>query len=158
MSVEITNPSIIDLAAWQEVVNEINYVSDRVDNLINNYGSGSSGDSDWTGHLTKTHEFNLGTQKIVSGRYRFVHTDEESDGKLFYGPISYGTAFSSKPIITATLEFGNQTLPKNPANTNAVLIVYDADTSGFHYRITNAGSTTKLEGSFYINWMAIGPR
>jgi len=158
MAVEITNPNIIDLAAWQQVVNEINYVSDRVDNLITNYGAGSSGDKEWAGFSTTTHEFNLGTQKIITGRYRFVHTDEEFDGNLFYGPISYGTAFSSKPIITATIEYSNPALPKNPANTNVVLAIYDADTSGFSYRMINAGSSTKLAGTFYINWMAIGPR
>lgn len=160
MPVKITNPNIIDLAAWQEVINEINSVSDKVDSIVTSYGAGTSSDSDWTGHLTREHVFNLGSQKIVSGRYRFVSADEQfdEDTKAFYGPIEFGTAFSSKPIITATIEFGNQTLPTNPANRNVVLVTYNADASGFYYKVTNAGSTTMLSGQFYINWMAIGPR
>ena len=160
MPVKITNPNIIDLAAWQEVINEINFVSDKVDNLVTNYGTGSPNDSDWTGNATREHEFNLGSQRIVSGRYRFESTPEYYDDstKAFYGPIAFGTAFASKPIITATIEFGNQTLPTNAANRNVVLVIFDADTSGFHYKMVNAGSTTTLDGDFYINWIAIGPR
>lgn len=160
MPVKITNPNIIDLAAWQEVVNEINNVSDKVDSIVTSYGAGTSSDSDWTGSETRDHVFNLGSQKIVSGRYRFVSTAEDSDEttKAFYGPISFGTAFASKPIITATIEFGNQTLPTNPANRNVILTTYNADSAGFYYKVTNSGSTTMLSGQFYINWMAIGPR
>jgi hypothetical protein len=160
MPVKITNPNIIDLAAWQEVVNEINTVSDKVDSIVTTYGTGSPNDSDWTRGATREHEFNLGSQRIVSGRYRFVSADEEydADTKAFYGPIAFGTAFAAEPIITATIEFGNPDLPINPANRGAALVIYNGSSSGFHYKLINSGSTTKLGGSFYINWMAIGPR
>lgn len=158
MAVKITNPSIIDLAAWQEVISEVNSVANKVDNIVTGYGSANPNDPDWVGSQTRTHEFNIGSQRIVSGRYRFVATEETTDGKFISGKIPFDTAFANKPIITATIEFGNQTVPEMAASANVVLVLWDADSTGFRFRMTNAGSSTQLAGTFYINWMAIGPR
>jgi len=151
-----SNPEIIDLAAWQQVTSDIQEVKDRLDNITTNYGATTVGTGEWNVSATNTHEFNLGTQKLVTGRYKYVVADEGTSGKFKYGPIEFGTAFSGSPIVTATIQFGGNTV--RTSNANIVLTIYDVKVDGFAVRLTNAGTTTDLSGYFYINWMAVGPK
>lgn len=162
MTVEISNPNILDLAEWMQVVNEVNTLSRRVDAIITNSGAVSTGSVDWNSSKKYSQEFNLGAHKITFGKVDCVVANETTTGYFVSGDVLFAdlnvgnSAFSGKPIITATIQFGNTTLPEQ--NDDLVITIFNASSTGFSYRVMNAGSHTVPSGHFYINWIAIGPK
>lgn len=168
--VKISDPNIIDVAAWQQVINVVNQHSDSINAITNNFGVQGSGIVNWNSDNDVVHEYTPGSQKMLYGRTRLDTTTMESrDGDhLFWFDIDFqdyvtGTgSFSARPIITATISTGNDTDTPSLTNAHAICTVVKATKDGFRVRLVDARSTTtkvvKLTGYFYVNWTAIGPK
>lgn len=159
MSIYLSNPNILDVTEWQKVVSEITNLSARIDAITTSQGAQKKSPTDWNAQTTFSEQFNVGSHKILFGKERITIADLSKTGNLYEGDIVFAdtdtTAFAAKPIITATIQFGNTSLPQN--NTNVVVTVFNPSSTGFNYRLTNAGTSTALSGAFYLNWIAIGP-
>lgn len=172
--VKISDPNIIDLSAWHQVVNVVNQHSDSINNLTNNFGVQGSGVVDWNGASDIVHEYSLGPQKILYGR-KDIQTSGTSkasninNDQIFYGEIEFAdgtsgtTAFSSRPIVTASIQFGHSDINLlDDKNHNIVFNLWGVTESKFGFRVTRATSTeavpSPLTGHFYLNWTAIGPK
>jgi hypothetical protein len=173
--VKISDPNVIDLAAWHQVINVVNQHSDSLSSITNNFGVQGTGTIDWNGENDYVNQFDPGSQKILYGRTKLTIADlstlSETGNHIFYGETSFidqsgTTAFSAKPIITATIQFGSQTVSAiNDTNHNVIFNLFGVTDSKFSFRITRANSnpagantTTPLTGYFYLNWVATGPR
>jgi hypothetical protein len=166
--IKISDPNVIDLAAWQQVINVVNQHSDSITSITNNFGvSGQT--TDWNGPNDLVHQFDPGSQKMIYGKTKVdTSTASYTTGKhIFYGDISFvdsgTTVFSAKPIITATVQFSSTASnPPTVTDANIVCTVTAVDESKFTFRVTDARSTTSnpipLTGYFYINWVAVGPK
>jgi len=169
--IKISDPNIIDLAAWHQVINVINQHSDSITAITNNFGAQGSGSTDWNGAGDIANEYDPGSQKIIYGKTKIdTATASSTTGDhMFYADIdlvdsiSGTTAFGAKPVITATATFGSQdTTPPSTTNANVVCTVIAVNEDKFTVRLVNARSTTTtpvpLTGYFYVSWMAIGPK
>lgn len=169
--IKISDPNTIDLAAWHQVVNVVNQHSDSITAITNNFGVQGNGNVDWNGVDDFSYEYDPGSQKMIYGKTRIdTETASSTTGDhMYYADISFastgsGTSgFSAKPIINVTARFGStDTNPPLQGNANIVATVIAVQEDQFTVRLVNARSTTgtvvKLTGSFYINWIAVGPK
>lgn len=175
--IKISDPNIIDLAAWHQVINVVNQHSDSITAITNNFGAEGTGYTDWNGELDVAQQYDPGSQKILFGRYRFNTggtTDPESytpaNKHMYYATIpmvdnSTGTStFSAKPIITVTAQFGSTATPPPTTNATIACTVIKVEVDKFIVRVVDtrsfasSGTVRPLEGYFNINWMAIGPK
>ena len=162
MSIYLSNPNILDVTEWQKVINEITNLSARVDAITNGQGSQSESVTDWNAKKTFSQQFNVGSHKILFGKEQIVVADlDDPTGTLYQGDIVFAdsssqtTSFAANPIITASVQFGSNTLPTS--NKNIVVTIFDPSSSGFKFRLVNAGLATPLQYSFYLNLIAIVP-
>lgn len=170
--VKISDPNVIDLAAWHQVINVVNQHSDSISSITNNLGGSAPVVVDWNGENDFVHQFDPGSQKILYGRHKLI-TDYMSDiydNQIFYGSVTFvddgATAFSSRPIVTATIQFGHTTIEAlDDSNHNIILNLFNITGSQFKFRVTRAISDMDdptppppLSGSFYLNWTATGPK
>lgn len=168
--IKISDPNIIDLAAWHQVINVINQHSDSITAITNNFGVQGSGYTDWNGSADIAAEYDPGSQKIIYGKMKIdTATASSTTGDhMYYAEIDFvdsnsGTVvFGAKPIITVTATFTNTATPPSVSNANIVCTVIKAAEDKFTVRMVNARSTATnpipLTGIFYISWMAIGPK
>jgi hypothetical protein len=171
--IKISDPNVIDLAAWQQVINVVNQHSDSITAITNNFGSQGTGETNWNGTSDLSHEYDPGSQKIIYGKNKFVTADatffSSSDNKkhVYYGEVVFAdevsgaTSFNASPIVTASLYFSNPTATTSGANL--IVTVQAVTESGFTYRVMDSRSTVAagvpiVATLFYINWMAIGPK
>jgi hypothetical protein len=171
--VKISDPNIIDISAWQELVNVVNQHSDSITAITNNFNGISSTATDWTA-ANWSHVWDPGSQAIVYGK---IQVDTTSASKIvtgtsaspsadFYGTASYSDStisstfqFSSTPIVTATLYSGHATDGTTSSTNDSCLVtVYDITTTGFSWRVSSATPKTPPTGTLYIMWTALGPR
>jgi hypothetical protein len=161
--VKVSDPSIIDLSAWQQVISVVNEHSDSISALTNNFGTSTS--SDWS-KSDVAHLYDPANQIIMTGRASVATATASNNGNgLYYGTVNLDAAsFASVPIVTATVNMGT---PGNggavaTANPDIVVIVYSVNTTSFSWRLMRANGSTvatkTLSGNFYINWTAIGPK
>ena len=173
MPLEISNTDIIDLANWSKFVAFANNLEDRM-NAFTGVNSTSPDDSDnWGAAATSTHTFNPSTQKILYGRFRAqaVNLESNANKHVYYGTINFSdsdagsaSAFSQKPIVTASIEYGYTTITNTTEqdNANTHITFYAINKDGFGFRLTNPRSTTDKPVplnpafNFYINWTATG--
>jgi hypothetical protein len=170
--VKISDPNIIDLAAWHQVINVINQHSDSLNTLTNNFGVQGSGSIDWNAdNQYAAHEYTPGSEKIVYGRIKIETSGSNmaqhttTGNKIFYGDVDFGdnisgaTTFSAKPIVVGTIQFGSTSFSSlGDTDHNIVLNIFNVTKDGFSFRVARAIATTALEGYFYLNWQAIGPK
>lgn len=168
--VKISDPNIIDLAAWHQVINVVNQHTDSINSITNNFGVQGSGTVDWNSDSNVVHEYNPGPQKMLYGREKIVVSESLDlySNQIIYGDISFidgvsgTTAFSARPIITGTIQFGHTTIDAlDDTSHNIVFNIYGVTMEKFSFRITKANSTNtsnKLSGTFYLNWQATGPK
>jgi len=166
--VKISDPNIIDIAAWHQVINVVNQHSDSIDAITNNFGGTASGISDWSAD-TFAHVWDPGSQALVYGRTLMTTSTASNNSgsgatKVYYGTIQYSDTtisstfqFSAAPIVTATLHSGDGT-SITTANDTAVITIYNITSSQFQWRITSSDQKTALSGQIYIMWSAMGPR
>lgn len=173
--VKISDPAVIDLAAWHQVINVVNQHSDSITAITNNFGANGTGTTDYTADLF-AHEFNAASQKILFGRataYNSVsgHTTTASNtsGSEWYGTVYFTdsvagtTSFTALPVVTATVWSGNTTAGSvTVTNQDIILSVFNVGLASFDYRLYRSSSTTTtpvpITGTVYINWTAIGPK
>jgi hypothetical protein len=165
--VKISDPNIIDLAAWHQLINVVNQHSDSINTITNNFGVQGTGTPDWNADDTVGHEYDPGSQKILYGRTKVYFTGDNAasiTGNIYHGSIDYGdnvtgsTSFSARPIVTATIQSGNTNF--SSSNQDIVLTIYNVDQNQFNFKLNRANATpTALSGTAcYINWQAIGPK
>jgi hypothetical protein len=172
--IKISDPNVIDLAAWQQVINVVNQHSDSITAITNNFGIQGTGETNWQGDSDLSHEYDPGSQKIVFGKNKFDPASSEitssvADNNIkyvYYGVVTFqddvsgATSFDAPPIITATIQHPSSTA--TPGNSRVVVSVVAVTQSGFIYRVTNPNSTSAvgiaITGTFFVNWMAIGPK
>jgi hypothetical protein len=172
--IKISDPNTIDLAAWHQVITVVNQHSDSINAITNNFGVQGTGSVDWNGSEDFTYEYDPGSQKMIYGRTKIDTRDgagktpSTTGDHVFYTDIIYansdsGTAsFSARPVITATARFGSNDTPPSTTDANVVVTVIAVTEEKFTVRVTDARSTIttpiSLEGYFYINWVAVGPK
>lgn len=168
--VKISDPNIIDLGAWQQVINVVNQHSDSINSITNNFGVQGSGTVDWNSNSNIVHEYNPGSQKILYGRTKIVVADAQdlNTNQIVYGDVSFAdaltgtTAFSARPIIAGALQFGHTSIGAlDDTSHNIVFNIFHVTESQFSFRVTLANSTptsNKITGTFYLNWQATGPK
>jgi hypothetical protein len=113
--IKISDPNIIDLAAWHQVINVINQHSDSITAITNNFGAQGTGAADWNSSKDVASEFDPGSQRIVYGRTKVDSTlmDGTTGDHMMYlkvdivDPVTGTKAFSANPIVTATAVFGS---------------------------------------------------
>lgn len=172
--IKISDPNVIDLAAWQQVINVVNQHSDSITAITNNFGIQGSGETNWNGDSDLSHEYDPGSQKIVYGKNKFDPTSSEITATVasnnvkhvYYGTVTFqddvsgASSFDAPPIITATIQ--NTQSTEVPWNAHIVITTVAVTKSGFTYRVTNPNSTSSvgiaITGTFFVNWMAIGPK
>ena len=164
--VKISDPNIIDLAAWHQLINVVNQHSDSISSITNNFGVQGTGTPDWNSEDAVGHEYTPGSEKILYGRTKVFFTGDTAatnDGNIYHGSIDYGdnvtgtTSFSGRPIVTATIQFGNTDF--SSSDHDIVLNIYNVNKDTFNFRINRANtSPAALTGACYINWQAIGPK
>lgn len=171
--IKISDPNIIDLAAWHQVINVVNQHSDSISSITNNFGIQGAGPTNFNASDDFAHEFDQGSQKLIFGRYKVNTTGDDKDSSAdnddrFFGRINFvdsnsGTgSFSAKPIVTATVQYGYGDVTPPATGSSIVCTIYNLDLDGFNFRVKDARSTVsnvvKLTGHFYINWTAVGPK
>jgi len=171
--IKISDPNIVDLSAWHQVIAVVNQHSDSITAITNNFGASSIG-SNWTSY-GYSHLYDPGSQSIIYGRESVVEnwTAGSADGTtIYYGNVTFANpttgvnSFSSIPVVTATLQFSTY-----QDDVDFICSVYGVTALGFNYRIlrtrgglaTVASPKTTLPAAidsgktFYLNWTAVGP-
>lgn len=171
--VKISDPNIIDVAAWQQVINVVNQHSDSINAITNNFGVQGSGVVNWNSDNDVVHEYTPGSQKMLYGRTRLdpATMDSTDNDHMFWFDIDFqdyltGTgSFSARPIITATVSTGNATDEPSLTNSQVICTVVKATKDGFRVRLVNSrsvsDSATKvipITSPLFVNWTAIGPK
>lgn len=173
--IKISDPSIIDLAAWQQVINVVNQHSDTITAITNNFGA--AGATDYT-IPDVVHIYDPGSQNILYGKTTGAAGSGNLSGGAYYGTVAFAnvangiTSFSNPPIVTATVQS-----PTVAANDDLVVSIYGVTSTQFNYKVYrtrqglatlnsgHSGVTSTVSpvapdssGSWYINWTAIGPK
>jgi len=177
--VKISDPNIIDLAAWHQVINVINQHSDTLSAITNNFGIKGTAVTDWNGETEIYEEFNSGSQKILYGKI-VIDTRAGSaqdlnvnNYRMFYQTIDFdnapsGTAsFKAKPVITTSISLPGSTVTSD-RNVGLICTVIAVTQTSFTVRVIKARELTAETGTtiadpkpiqtFQINWIAIGPK
>lgn len=165
--VKISDPSVIDLAAWHQVINVVNQHSDSITAITNNFGAAGTGVVDYSSS-SYANEFSAGNQKILYGRAVAYHsvsgqTDTASSGKTLYGQVNFTDAvsgsasFASQPVVTAVVFSGSATT-FSATNQDVSVNLYGVTKDGFYFRLYCTTTTNYPTGTIWINWTAIGPK
>jgi hypothetical protein len=168
--VKISDPSIIDLAAWHQVITVVNQHSDSLTSITNNFGQG--GTPDWT-QPTYSHQYDPGSQAIIFGRAQILANDVDRtpDSSAYWGTVSFADStsgagsFASIPVVTATVYPGNTSgADSTTVNDDIIISVYNIKQNQFSFRLHRANPTTNdnksslLSEAVWVNWIAIGPK
>ncbi len=167
--VKISDPSIVDLAAWQQVINVVNQHSDSIALLTNNFGASNITDfsqSSWES------TYDPGSQIIEFGRVKVNYNDlqtprTEGEGISYRIGQSFNTPFTTIPSVTAT----GQSSATSQTNDDIIITVLNVTTSDFVINIVKpavpsgiSGTTgiknltgLPISGYTYVSWVAIGP-
>jgi hypothetical protein len=178
--IKISDPNIIDLSAWQQVINVINQHSDTLSAITNNFGLQGSVAPDWNGETEIYEEFNSGSQKMIYGKIRIDTTGDNKDtmlhtNNMFYQRVEFsntesGTSgFSAKPIVLLTPAIAGTYPTITSRNAGLVCTVSETKPEGFTARVIksreflddesgSAPNAPKPNRYFDINWIAIGPK
>ena len=165
--VKISDPNIIDLAAWHQVITVVNQHSDSIDAITNNSGGVASSEPNFDNSIY-AHQFQLGNSKLLYGRAVLSGTGSANNGSLWYDSIVFAdspgvAAFSGTPVVTITPLSGNTSNPVVAVNADVIMSIYNVSKTGFSYRAMRplADGTTAHPaaptGEIWVNWMAIGP-
>jgi len=174
--VKISDPQIIDLAAWQSVINVVNAHDDSILSLTNNVGSGSPTQIDYNDDADFVNTFNPGTQKILYGRTKVLMSEmsvvPNSEGQIVYKTIDFNqdgsTVFTARPMMTASIQFNQSSIASlKDTNYDVMFSLFNVNANSFSFRINRTvakpDQTTGTKpdipsGTFYLNWSALGPR
>jgi len=172
--VKITDPNIIDIGAWQQLINTVNQHSDSITALTNSFDGTSGGNTDYNA-TSFAKIWDPGSQAIVYGKGTLVITANGGvtssapagaqvlDG-VYYGSGSFSDPvtsssfqFSSPPVVVATLQAGAGS-PVSASLSTAIITVNTVTTSGFNWRITGIVPSPHGPLTLPFYWTAVGPR
>ena len=149
--VKISDPAILDLTAWTQVINVVNQHSDSISALTNNFGLSYSAVPEPTDPLSWRSAFDFGSCIIQFGRAK--NPGSQAAGGTFFQYVTFPNSFSSVPIVTATVY---QSGSDKDTNSDAVVSISDLTSSGFTYRIKSPADDYGT--NIYVNWIAVGPK
>lgn len=176
--VKISDPQIIDLAAWQSVINVVNAHDDSILSLTNNI-SGTSSPIDYNGDADFVNTFNPGTQKILYGRTKIRMSDmnivPNTYDQIVYKTVEFNqdgsSVFSARPMVTASIQFNQTSIGDlNEKNYDVMFSLYNVNANSFSFRINRAIATPDqasaskrpalipANNTFFLSWSATGPR
>jgi len=173
--VKISDPQVIDLAAWHQVINVVNQHSDSISSITNNLGGSVPETLDFNGENNFVNQFDPGAQKILYGRTKLNSAvmSSISNNQIYYGDIDFAvngnTAFAARPIVTATIQFGHANITALDDNHyDFIFNIFAVTATKFSFRVnraiaepnnTNAATRpSTINASFYLNWSATGPK
>jgi hypothetical protein len=177
--VKISDPQVIDLAAWHQVINVVNQHSDSISSITNNMGGTSPELIDFNGENNFVNVFDPGAQKMLYGRTKLNTSDmspvADTYEQIYYGTIDFAengqTVFGARPIVTATIQFGHASIAAlAEKNYDLIFNIFAVTPERFSYRINRAIAepdeanedkrTPKIpaNNTFYLNWSATGPK
>jgi hypothetical protein len=156
--VKISDPNIIDISAWQQVINVVNQHSDAISSLTNNFGATFTpppAGTDWS------YAFDLSSCLIYFGKGTMTLANTptsrtEGGGFVYEETYSFPTPpFSITPVVTATIQSSSITT----RNDDLSVTIFNVNSSGFSVRVLKAGGAalSGTSNTFYIHWIAIGP-
>jgi hypothetical protein len=173
--VKISDPQVIDLAAWHQVINVVNQHSDSISSITNNLGGAVPELIDFNGENNFVNIFDPGAQKILYGRTQLNETDMNSISydQIYYDTIEFGTngqeGFSARPIVTATIQFGHADIAAlDDKHYDFIFNIFAVTPNSFSYRVNRAIATPNETNAskrvdpitpgvkFYLNWSATG--
>jgi hypothetical protein len=157
--VQISDPNILDLQAWQQVINTVNQHSDSISALTNNFGLyfQKTYDSTDTSNKTWQSPFDLGSCVIQFGMSRLYDAvaTSSTNNINYYNTVQFNHEFKVPPVVTATLyQPGSSTAEER--NDDAIISLWGITSSQFSYRFNRPTLTIDTEA--VINWIAIGPK
>jgi len=176
--VKISDPQVIDLAAWHQVINVVNQHSDSISSITNNLGGALPEAIDFNGEGDFVNSFDPGAQKILYGRTKLNIADlspVDDFDQIYYGTIDFAengqSSFGARPIITASIQFGHSSIGAlQEKNYDVIFNIFAVTKENFSFRInraiaepneTNPDRRTDpipTNSSFYLNWSATGPK
>lgn len=157
--VQISDPNILDLPAWQQVINTVNQHSDSISSLTNNFGLYFQKlyDTEDTSNKTWQSPFDFGSCIIQFGTSRLysANATPSPTSSNYYNQVTFQDAFKVAPIVTATLyqPGSNAALEYND---DAIISLWNVTSSSFSYRFNRPTLAIDTEAS--VNWIAIGPK
>lgn len=173
--VKISDPQVIDLAAWHQVINVVNQHSDSISSITNNLGGSLPEVIDFNGENNFVNQFDPGAQKILYGRTK-LDSDVMSSisyDQIYYGDIDFAvngqSAFSAKPIVTASIQFGHASIAAlDDKHYDFLFNIFAVTPTKFSFRVNraiaepnNTNASTRpstINAAFYLNWSATGPK
>lgn len=173
--VKISDPQVIDLAAWHQVINVVNQHSDSISSITNNLGGSLPEVIDFNGENNFVNQFDPGAQKILYGRTK-LDSDVMSSisyDQIYYGDIDFAvngqSAFSAKPIVTASIQFGHASIAAlDDKHYDFLFNIFAVTPTKFSFRVNraiaepnNTNASTRpstIDAAFYLNWSATGPK
>lgn len=177
--VKISDPQVIDLAAWHQIINVVNQHSDSISSITNNLGGSLPEVIDFNGENDFVNQFDPGAQKILYGRTKLTIQDlspvPDTNNQIYYGTIAFAEngqeSFGARPILTAAIQFGHANITAlNDNNYDLIFNVFAVTKDNFSFRINRAIATPAetnpskrpnpipTNSSFYLNWSATGPK
>jgi len=173
--VKISDPQVIDLAAWHQVINVVNQHSDSISSITNNLGGSLPEVIDFNGENDFVNSFDPGAQKILYGRTKL---DSDVMSSISYDQIYYGTidfaengqsVFGARPIITASIQFGHADITAlDDKHYDFIFNIFAVTPERFSFRVNRAIATpnetnsakraSTIDAKFYLNWSATGPK
>jgi hypothetical protein len=144
--VKISDPQVIDLAAWHQVINVVNQHSDSISSITNNLGGSLPEAIDFNGESDFVNSFDPGAQKILYGRTKLSIGDlspVDATNHIYYGNIDFAengqSSFGARPIITASIQFGHTSIGDlENKNYDIIFIVFAVTKERFSFRVNRA--------------------
>lgn len=173
--VKISDPQVIDLAAWHQVINVVNQHSDSISSITNNLGGTLPEIIDFNGTNNFVNQFDPGAQKILYGRTELDSDamDSISNDQIYYGTIDFAengqSSFAARPIITASIQFGHADIAAlDDKHYDFIFNIFAVTSERFSFRVNRAIATpnetnpakrpSTIDAKFYLNWSATGPK
>ena len=148
--VKIADPAILDIAAWHQLIQVVNQHSDTINSITNTFGSSLSTSSTDGDNWNST--FDLGSQIIQFGRAKLAETTSET--------VQFALSFSDKPVVIAQYRTDIE------SRRDFVVTTANTDISSFDLHIRKPAQSGGVSEppidptgkTFYIDWIAIGPK
>ena len=173
--VKISDPQVIDLAAWHQIINVVNQHSDSISSITNNMGGASPELIDFNGDSNYVNIFDPGAQKILYGRTTLDSDvmSSISNDQIYYGTIDFEengqSAFGARPIVTASIQFGHANIQAlDDKHYDFIFNIFAVTSTSFSFRVNraiaepnNTNASTRpstIDAKFYLNWSATGPK
>lgn len=155
--IKISDPNIIDLAAWHQVINVVNQHSESIDVLTNTTGVAFNPSYDQDGGWQTVYD--PANQMIQYGVIKMDSTNNigipDSSYTFYEEEVILPATYSSNPAVVVTNS--SQSTTSGKADWNVTISSVSPDR--FKVKLVNA-TKTAITGTWSIKvfWTAIGPR